>query len=157
MDQILAIKVLIKNFNVENCKVFKTPMEKNLNLERNVDESKRTCLPYKELLGSLMYIMLGTRPDICYSISYFGQFQDCATDEHFKHLLRVLKYLKFTVEYKLYFHYTSSNIIGYADSDWANDVQDRKSISGYCFKLFGNPISWSSKKQTFVTLSKYRI
>lgn len=84
MDQICAIENLVKNFNVENCKIFKTPMEKNLNLKRNCDINLKTKLPYKELLGSLMYIMMGTRPDICFSVSYFGIFQNCATDEHFK-------------------------------------------------------------------------
>lgn len=103
-----------------------------------------------------MYIMMGTRPDICFSVSYFGRFQDCATDEHFNHLLRVLKYLKTTTNYKLHFCYYSDNtddLVTYADADWANDSNDRKSISGCCFKLFNNLISWSSKKQSVVTLS----
>ena len=118
-----------------------------------MDKKNKTKLSYKELLGSLIYIMMGTRPDICFSVSYFGQFQDCATDEHFKHLLRVLKYLKFTYEYKLYFYCSNSKLVGYSDADWANNTIDRKSISGYCFKLYNNLISWCSKKQTFVTLS----
>ncbi|KAK9732073.1 Integrase core domain [Popillia japonica] len=67
MDQISAIKNL--KFNVENSKDFKTPMEKDLNLERNTEEETKTKLPYKELLGSLMYIMMGSRPDICFSCS----------------------------------------------------------------------------------------
>lgn len=153
MDQISAIENLILNFNVENCKLVKTPIEKNLDLKMNFDASLNTKLPYKELLGSLMYIMMGTRPDICFSVGYFGKFQNCPTDEHFKHLLRVLKYLKATVNYKLHFYYSDSNIIGYADSDFANDSADRKSVSGYCFKLFDNLISWTSKKQSIVTLS----
>lgn len=122
LDQYLAISHLIKKFNVENCKVFKTPIESNLKLEKNVDDELKTKLPYKELLGSLMYIMLGTRPDICFAVSYLGKFQDSATDEHFKHLLRVLKYLKSTIHIKLSFCCSNdSKLIGFADTDWAND------------------------------------
>lgn len=97
------IQNLVKRFYVENCKVFKTPIENNLNLRMESERDVYTKLPYKELLGSLMYVMMGTRPDICFSISYIGQFQNYATDEHFQHLLRGLKYLKHTVNYKLYF------------------------------------------------------
>lgn len=153
IDQTLAIEKIVKRFNVENCRNFKTPIEKNLNLKRNLDELLKTKLPYKELLGSLMYIMMGSRPDICFSVSYFSKFQDYATDEHFHHLLRVLKYLKSTINYKLYFSYSDEELICYTDADWANDSSDRKSVTGYCFKLFNGLISWSSKKQTIVTLS----
>lgn len=153
IDQISAIQTLIKKYNVENCKNFKTPIEKDLNLERNTCETLKTKLPYKELLGSLMYIMIGSRPDICYSVGYFSRFQDCATDKHFTHLLRVLKYLKTTINLKLLFSKNGNDLTGYSDADWANDKNDRKSISGYCFVLFGNLISWSSKKQSMVALS----
>lgn len=153
IDQSRAIRNLIKKFNLEDCKVVKTPVEKDLNLKRNLDLENKTDLPYKELLGSLMYIMLGTRPDICFCVSYFGQFQDCATNEHFTHLLRVLKYLKFTVDLKLVFKISDRNLIGYCDADWANSLDDRKSISGFCFKLNDNLISWTSKKQPIVSLS----
>jgi Reverse transcriptase (RNA-dependent DNA polymerase) len=153
IDQTLSIQCLVKKFNVENSKITKTPIEKNLNLKRNSDINLKTKLPFKELLGSLMYIMMGTRPDICFSVSYFGKFQDCATDEQFKHLLRVLKYLKCTINYKLYFFNNENNLSVYSDADFANDSEDRKSISGYCVKLHGNLISWSSKKQSLVTLS----
>lgn len=121
LDQKSAIENLIKKFNVENCKSFKTPIEKNLNLNHNSNNDLQTKLPYKELLGSLMYIMMSTRPDICFSIAYFGRIQDCATDEHFNHLLRVLKYLKTTIDFKLYFQYCDNYFGGYADSDFAND------------------------------------
>lgn len=93
----------MKRFNVENCKDVKTPIEKNLKLERNKNIEFKTELPYKELLGCLMYTMMGSRPDIYYSVSYFGRFQDSATDEHFQHLLRVLKYLKSTINCKCIF------------------------------------------------------
>lgn len=152
IDQISAIKNLLKKFNVEECKTYKTPIEKNLNLERNTNIMNKTKLPYKELLGSLMYIMMATRPDICYCVSYFGRFQDWATDQHFNHLLRVLKYLKSTIDLKLIFGSSNEGLIGYSDADWAN-LTDRKSISGFCFTLFGNLVSWCSKKQSIVALS----
>lgn len=153
IDQKSAIEYLIDKYNVQDCKKVKTPMEVNLDLKRNEDVKFITKLPYKELLGSLTYIMIGSRPDICFSIGFFGRYQECATDEHFKHLLRVLKYLKYTKNLKLSFLKSNETLTGYVDADWANDKDSRKSITGFCFKLFGNLISWSSKKQSMVTLS----
>jgi hypothetical protein len=83
-----------------------------------------------------------------------SQFQNKPGKDHFLGLKRILRYLKGTLEYKL--RYTKDDdcrLIGFADADYANDQNDRKSISGYIFKVFGNTISWSTKKQSTVSLS----
>lgn len=102
-----------------------------------------------------MYIMLGSRPDICFAISYFSQFQDCATDTHFNHLIRVLKYLNIAKDFILTYDRSKSNVALeiYSDADWANCVETRRSISGGCGLVFGNLVSWFSRKQSSVTLS----
>lgn len=127
-------------------------MEPHLKLSRSIDSN---CdAPYRELLGSLMYLMLGTRPDICFAINKLSRYQDCFDEIHWTHLKGVLRYLKGTLENRLVYTSTTDDVlVGYVDSDWANDVDDRRSTSGYLFKVFGNTILWSTKKQNLVTIS----
>lgn len=78
-----------------------------------------------------MYIMLGTRPDICYAVTYFNQFQNCFNEEHFKYLKNVLRYLKKTQTFGLkYVKWNKSNnniiISSYVDADFANNVSAGK-------------------------------
>uniref|UniRef100_A0A0A9YB70 Copia protein n=1 Tax=Lygus hesperus TaxID=30085 RepID=A0A0A9YB70_LYGHE len=154
-QQDLICKVL-NQFEMNTCKISQIPMEPRLNL--SVDERDENYkVPYKELIGSLMYIMLGTRPDLCYSITFFSQFQNCYNLSHWKHLKNVLRYLKGTVNLSLKYsksvHCNEFIIKSYADSDFASNVNDRKSISGYIVKLNENTVSWKSKKQNVVALS----
>lgn len=87
--------------------------------------------------------------------NYFSRFQSNFTEEHFKYAKRILRYIKASENLKLV--YTRNEniepIVGYTDSDYASDKNDRKSISGFVFKVFGNTVSWSSKKQTCVSQS----
>lgn len=145
---------LLKRFGMENCKEIATPVECGLKLK--VDKSVQPIdKPYRELVGCLMYAMLATRPDICSAVNYFSRFQNCAQEEHWSHLKRVLRYIRGTIGAKLVYERNTNDLclVGYADSDWANDVNDRKSITGYVFKLFDSTISWATRKQTSVALS----
>lgn len=153
IDQEELILKIANRFCLDNIKSTNVPMEKGLVCEINEDPKCSTKLPYKELFGCLMYIMIGSRPDICYAISFFGTFQSNPTEEQFKYLLRVLKYLYCTSSKRLVFNPNDDELIGYADADWANCMNSRKSISGWCFKLYDCLISWSSKKQQLVALS----
>ena len=102
-----------------------------------------------------MYIMLCVRPDICYSVGFLGRFQSNPSNEHWQLLKRVLRYLNGTKHKQLFFKRNTNSevLVGYADADWANDIIDRKSVSGFVFFLYGCPISWSSKKQVTVAMS----
>ena len=83
-----------------------------------------------------------------------ARFSSKPTTEHWTALKRLIRYLKGTLTLGiLYTKDDSSSIIGYTDSDWAGDVNDRKSTSGYVFLLSGGPISWKSQKQKCVALS----
>jgi len=141
-----------RRFRVENCGNVFTPMEANLKLEPNSKNTAPTHLPYQQLLGSLMYIMLGSRPDLCYAISFFGRFQSAATNEHFYYLLRVLKYLYCTRNLRLQFKRNLADLRIFVDADWGNS-KDRKSVSGYAAAYSGGLLSWNSRKQTLIALS----
>lgn len=102
-----------------------------------------------------MYLMVTSRPDICSAVSYFAGFQCGATEEHWVHLKRVLRYLKGTIDCKLQYRRSDSAemVEAYADADWGNDPNDRRSVSGYIVKLFGSTVTWATKKQSSVALS----
>ncbi len=146
---------IAKRFNVTDTINVVTPLEEKLFLERISDKSNVTRLPYRELVGCLMYVMLGSRPDICYAISFFSSFQDSASDVHFKYLMRVLKYLYQTRDLSLTFDSSKSTPVleVYCDADWANCPETRRSYSGCCAFFYGNLVSWFSRKQHLVTLS----
>lgn len=101
-----------------------------------------------------MYIMLGTRPDLSYSINFFSRYQNCASDNHYNYLSRLLRYLKTTLNFELTYsnNVTSVPLVGYADADWGNE-SDRRSVTGYLFKVYDNTVSWVSRKQPTVSLS----
>jgi hypothetical protein len=147
------IESLAGKYNIKDSKLYNTPMEVNLKLEP-VQESYEDTR-YRSLIGALLYISSGTRPDISYSVNYLSRFQNCHNVTHFKYALRILKYLYLSKDFKLIYNKdeTSEILDCFVDADWAGDNVDRKSTSGYVIRLFGNTIFWKSKKQSSVTKS----
>lgn len=97
--------------------------------------------------------MTSTRPDLAYTLSALSQRMKAPKEADLQAAKRVLRYIKKTRDLALTYTPTDDPLTGYTDSDWAGDVTDRKSTSGYVFNLHGAAISWKSKKQTFVALS----
>lgn len=144
---------ILMRFDMIDSKPRAIPIEVNLDLN-DENDTVPTEHPYRELLGSLMYLMLGTRPDIAYALNKMSRYQDKATDTHWSYLKSILRYVNGTSDYKLI--YRDDNDVplsGFADSDWANDKGDRKSTTGFLIQVYGNLVVWCSKKQQLVTLS----
>lgn len=148
--------VLLK-FGMTDCKPISTPVDNNFDYEAlknhksEFSDIENKC---RQIIGCIMYAMLGTRPDLCSSISLLSRYQNCATEKLLTSLKRVLRYIKGTLELKLVYNDKSKNIItGYADADWGGDTTDRKSTSGFCLYVFGNIVSWNLKKQSTVAIS----
>lgn len=155
LSQKVAIKELLETFKMTDCNPVKTPLEPGLVLKKNETNENATKFPYRELIGKLMYIMLATRPDLCHAVSYLSRFQDNPNDEHWQNAKRVLRYLKGSSNEKLFFcrNETEPVLEAFSDSDYANDIGDRKSTSGHILKVFGSTVMWSSKKQQTIALS----
>jgi hypothetical protein len=113
-------------------------------------------MPYRELIGSLMYAAIGTRPDIAFAVSMLSQFMANPGKVHWKAAVRVLRYLKGTREHGLWYGYndntTTDAISAFTDADWASQ-EHRHSFSGYVYTINGGAVSWSAKKQPLVALS----
>ena len=107
-------------------------------------------IPYASAVGSLMYAMLCTRPDICYAVGVVSRYQSDPGEQHWIAVKHILKYLRRTRDYMLVYSSGSLETIGYTDSDFQADVDSRKSTSGYVYTLNGGAICWRSVKQTCV-------
>jgi hypothetical protein len=87
-------------------------------------------------------------------VNYLSRFLSCHDNSHHQAALQVLRYLKGSPDYGItYSRSGNSSLIGYSDSDWASDIETRRSVTGFVFLLAGGPISWSSKCQPTVALS----
>jgi hypothetical protein len=108
---------------------------------------------YKQLVGSLMYLT-ATRPDMMFVTCLISRYMAKPMEIHLQAAKRALRYLKGTVNYGI--HYKKGGdgeLLAFTDSDYAGDMEDRKSTSGYVFLMSSSAVSWCSKKQPIVTLS----
>ena len=159
LSQDTYIKKVLERFNMQDCKPIDTPTTKSGALSRklcpNTPEEKEQMnkVPYSSAVGSLMYAILCTRPDICYAVRMVSRYQSNPGQEHWKAVKRILRYLKGTMGYSLCYQGTDLHLKGYTDADWGGDLDERKSTSGFVFLLNNGAISWSSKKQSCIALS----
>ena len=152
MPNKLALKVL-NEFNMKECNSAKTPMECRLRLSREGEGEEVESTYFRKLIGCLRYLTL-TRPDLIFSVSYLSRFMSKPYSNHMAAAKRVLRYIKGTVDYGLvYVSDKEPRLTGYYDSDYAGDLDDRKSTSGYIFLLGSKPIAWNCSKQKVVALS----
>ena len=108
---------------------------------------------YRQLVASLNYLTT-IRPEISYSVSILSQLLAKPCETHWKAAKQVLRYLTGTVNFGLlYTDVYDVQLGGYFDSDWAENLDDRKSTSGYAFDIGLGAVSWSNKKQPTVSLS----
>ena len=121
-----------------------------------MDKEEMSHIPYRLLVGALMYIMIGTRPDISFVVGCLSQYLINPGKPHWDQALRILNYLRAT--WNLVISY-SQNLIGslmlrgFSDSDWVGEKDGSRLTSGYIWMLCGGPISWKSRLQPIVALS----
>jgi hypothetical protein len=131
------------------------PLDPKTKLKKNVNKDEEMVkVPYQQAVGSLMYAMLCTRPDLAYPISVVSQHMANPSLEHWIAVKRIFRYLQGTLQFKLRFGGLSpQDVVGYCDADWAGDLEDRRSTTGFVFMIGGGAITWSSKRQPTIALS----
>ena len=110
---------------------------------------------YRALVGSLLYLLF-TRPDIAYSVNQLTRHLHDPRRCHWVAAIRVLKYLRGTVDLVLCFRREEesslASIVGWTDADWGMDTETRRSTTGFVFMICGAAISWKTKLQSVVAL-----
>lgn len=147
------VNMILKRFGMEDSSPAPTPTATGTKLVKLTGESTVDQKQYQSNIGSQMYGMLCTRPDLAYTISQISQFSTNPSTIHESAAKRSLRYMNGTRNFGVTYDGTQGLVLeGYSDADWGAG-EDRKSISGYVFILAGGAISWSSKKQATTALS----
>jgi len=155
------LKVL-KDFNLESCKSQDTPLSNTFKIDfdevpSDFEKIELSKMPYANIVGILLWISRTCRPDISCAVAILGRFTSNYSSRHYKALIGVLKYLKGSIDRTLRFNKLSvpiwDQLICYSDSDYAGDLTDRHSTSGFLVFYNGCLISWGCTKQDVVAQS----
>ena len=144
---------VLERFGMLNSNSMKNPIVPGFRLSKNGGGAAVDATKFKQIIGSLMYLT-AMRPDLMYSVCLISRFMERPTELHLQAAKRILRYLKGMAELGIAYKRTGEeSLVGFADSDYAGDTDDRKSTSGCVFMIGDGATSWSSKKQPVVTLS----
>jgi len=153
------VKRVLQRFQMENAKAVSTPLAAYMKLSFKQSPSNKAekldmkQVPYASAVGSLMYVMVCTRPDIAHVVGIVSRFLSNLCRKHWNVMKWILRYLCGTTNLRLYFGGDKPILVDYTDSNMAGDIDCKKSTSGYLIKFAGGAVAWQSKLQRCVALS----
>jgi hypothetical protein len=153
------IEKVLERFRMHNEKPVSTPLAINFKLTKEMCPKTQeeieymSRVPYSLVVGTLMYAMVCTRPDIAHAVGVVSRYMNNPGKEHWEVVKWNLRYLRGTSTHALCFGGSDTVLQGYVDSDMAGDKDSRRSTTGYVFIVGGTTISWISKLQKVVALS----
>lgn len=144
----MLTRSILHRFNMHKAKPDRTPLPEGINLEK---EEVKSNVPYKEVVGVLLYLSNTVRPDIAFAANKLARYMEAHGDTHWAAAKHVLRYMNGTVDMGIvYSSGGGTTVTAFADADFAGERDDRKSTSGYKFCMAGGVFSWRAKKQTLL-------
>ena len=146
LSQSMYIETVPKRFSMENSKKGYLPIGHGITLSKKdyattpKEREHMSRIPYAFAVGSIMYAMLYTRPDVAYSLGVVSRYQSDPREAHWKVVKIILKYLRNTKDQWLIYRESDLKLVGYTDSSFMSDQDDSKSMSGFSFILNGGAI-----------------
>jgi hypothetical protein len=136
----------LSKYGMTVCKPISIPLEQNAKLSANEGDLVEDTTMYIRKVGSLIYMTI-TRPDLNYVVGVVSQFMQTPRKPHLDAVRCILRYIKHTLHYGILYEAKSQlQVHGYTDANWADNVSDRRSTSGFMFSFGSGAVSWSSKK-----------
>ncbi|KAH9647728.1 hypothetical protein KPL70_025300 [Citrus sinensis] len=141
------LKKILRRFNMQDCKSIFTPLPVNFKLSSSMcpsneaERNEMSRVPYASAVGSLMFAMICTRPDIAQAVGAISRYMANPGGEHWIAVKRILRYIRGTSDVALCYRGSEFTVRGYVDLDFAGDIDKRKSTTGYVFTLAGAAIS----------------
>ena len=169
IDQAPYVHDILDEFLMTNCTSVSIPMdckEKWELTQEDVMLNSKEIRVYQRAIGRLMYLMVGTRPDIAYAVTKLAQFSATPSMRHWLDIIRIMRYLRSHDSVRLTLgsltpdlqpfpcnRIVPTSLVGYFDASLMDCATSRRSTGAYVFFLDGALISWSSKRQGLVALS----
>ncbi|UYV81595.1 hypothetical protein LAZ67_20001645 [Cordylochernes scorpioides] len=160
LSQSTYVKSILQRFSMIECRPVFTPLDISFPISKRdcpTDEEEKErmkAIPYRELIGSLLYLANCTRPDSMFSVTRLAQFASNPGRRHWQAAKHVLRYLHGSINLSLVYRQTDSNdVCAYSDADWASDIDDRRSNSGTAITIGHSLVIWKTSKQKCVSLS----
>ncbi|KAK0577227.1 hypothetical protein LWI29_029806 [Acer saccharum] len=156
LSQASYIDKILSRFSMQDSKKGMLPFRHGIKLSKEQvpknehEEQFMSRVPYASAVGSLMYAMLCTRPDICFAVGIVSRFQSKPGPDHWTAVKHIFKYLKRTRDNMLVYSGGDLVPVGYTDSDFQSDSDSRKSTSGAVFTIGGGAVIWRSIKQSCI-------
>ena len=154
ISQTEYLRQTLEQFGMSDCSGKRTVCPSGAELFEKIGTPLDDAGEYMTLVGILIYVSTRSRPDLKFIVSRLCQFMSCATDYHLELAKHVLRYVKQTVDYAIYYTAEGSAEVQVdCDADYANDKMDSRSVTGVCVQAYGNLIEWTSCKQQAVAKS----
>ena len=153
LSQSTYIDKMLKRFSMDLSKRGFIPMVHGKHLSKSMcpwtqeERERMSLIPYASAIGSIMYVMLCTRPDVAFAVSVTSRFQSIYGEERWVAVKNILKYLRRTKDSFLVYGDGDLQISGYTDASFQSDKDDCKSQSGFFFIMNGGAVVWKSSKQ----------
>ena len=142
---------------MQQSKLVSTPLVAHFKLSKALSPKSKE---EKEYMSHVPHVMVCTHPDISHAVNVVSRYMANPSKEHWQAVKWILRYLRGTANIGLVYDRVSTDsgsVIGYVDSDFASDLDERKSLTGYVFTLSGSVISWKSTLQSTVALSTTKV
>jgi hypothetical protein len=144
---------VVARFGMTDAKPASVPLSPAVKLTRDGESLDLSVYPFREVIGSLMYLSVCTRPDISQSVGALARYMSDPKKQHWDAAKALLRYVKGTSCFGIRFGSGAQGLLGYCDADYAGDLDTRRSTTGYVFVLNGGAVSWSSRLQPTVAVS----
>ena len=147
-------RTILERYGMQNSKPASTPLTSSARLTKAMaTDTLADQKEYQSIVGSLMYAMLATRPDLAQSIQQISQFSQMPMKTHEKAAKQGLRYLNGTIDEGITYNGNlGMRLTAWSDANWGGE-EGRESVSGFVFTMAGGTVTWSSKKQQSVALS----
>jgi hypothetical protein len=155
IDTLLSKYANYTAFNSADTPMTNEPLSEKMCPTTDEEKEKMASVPYREVVGKLLYLSITTRPDISYAVGVLCRYNANPGPKHWAAVKHLLRYLKGTKNYKLYYSSddTSEPFVTYCDADLGGNVDNSRSTAGYVMKIGGGAVMWGSRLQRHVSLS----
>lgn len=159
LSQRSYILKVLERFGMSDARSEKIPFSSHFKIsselcpETEEDHEYMSRIPYSNAVGSLMYAMICTRPDIAHAVSVVSRYMANPGKGHWQAVKWIFRYLQGTTDLSLEFGRNDDSLIGYVDADYAGDRDKRRSMTGYIFTMGRCAVSWKATLQSTVALS----